>query len=96
MFGIARPFGIGRSPSTIGLKLSIHVHSQQVKQKETHGPQRSPECTDMKAIFSQNTVNVHARKIECCREKRALKGLKCSHSLTRRDTHMMLVSFCSE
>ena len=24
---------------------------------EAHRPQRSPECTAMKAIFSQNTVN---------------------------------------
>ena len=26
-------------------------------------PQRSPECTAMKAIFSQNTVNVACKKI---------------------------------
>ena len=29
---------------------------------EAHGPQRSPECTAMKAIFSQNTVNVACKK----------------------------------
>ena len=29
---------------------------------EDHGPQRSPECTAMKAIFSQNTVNVAWKK----------------------------------
>ena len=30
---------------------------------EAHGPQRSPECTAMKAIFSQNTVTVACKKI---------------------------------
>ena len=29
---------------------------------EARGPQRSPECTAMKAIFSQNTVNVAGKK----------------------------------
>ena len=29
---------------------------------EAHGPQRSPECTAMTAIFSQNTVNVACKK----------------------------------
>ena len=29
---------------------------------EAHGPQRSPECTAMKAIFSQSTVNVACKK----------------------------------
>ena len=29
---------------------------------EAHGPQRSPECTDTKAIFSPNTVNVACKK----------------------------------
>ena len=29
---------------------------------ETHGPQRSPECTGRKTIFSQNTVNVARKK----------------------------------
>ena len=29
---------------------------------ETHGPQHSPECTAMKAIFSKNTVNVACKK----------------------------------
>ena len=30
---------------------------------EAHGPQSSPECTAMKAIFSQNTINVACKKI---------------------------------
>ena len=30
---------------------------------EAHGPQCSPECTGMKAIFSQNTVKVACKKI---------------------------------
>ena len=30
---------------------------------EAHGLQRSPECTAMKAIFSQNTVNVACKKL---------------------------------
>ena len=29
-----------------------------MQEPEAHGPQRSPACTAMKAIFSQNTVNV--------------------------------------
>ena len=29
---------------------------------EAHGPQRSPECISMKAIFSQNTVYVACKK----------------------------------
>ena len=29
---------------------------------EAHGPQRSPECTAMKVIFNQNTVNVACKK----------------------------------
>ena len=29
---------------------------------EAHGPQHSPECTVLKAIFSQNTVNVACKK----------------------------------
>ena len=36
-----------------------HILAGQYNNKpEAHGPQRSPECTAMKAIFSQNTVNV--------------------------------------
>ena len=29
---------------------------------EAHGPQCSPECTAIKAIFSQNNVNVACNK----------------------------------
>ena len=29
---------------------------------EDHGPQRSPECTAMKVIFSQKTVNIACKK----------------------------------
>ena len=29
---------------------------------EAHGPQCSPECIAMKAMFSQNTVNVACKK----------------------------------
>ena len=29
---------------------------------EAHGQQRSPECTAMKAIFSQNSLNVACKK----------------------------------
>ena len=38
------------------------AHLLQVSKPETHGPQHSPECTVMKAIFSQNTVNVACKK----------------------------------
>ena len=37
-------------------------HLLQVSKPEAHGPQRSPECTAMKATFSQNTVNVACKK----------------------------------
>ena len=37
--------------------IPILLHKQ-----EAHGPQRSPECAVMKAIFSQNTVNVACKK----------------------------------
>ena len=32
------------------------------EQPEAHGPQRSPDCTAMKAIFSQDTVKVAGKK----------------------------------
>ena len=35
-----------------------------IKKPEAHGPQRLPECIAMKAIFSQNTVNVACKKNE--------------------------------
>ena len=35
---------------------------RQAKKPEALGPRRSPECTAMKAIFSQNTVNVACKK----------------------------------
>ena len=58
---------------TIRLKIShsvnLYKNSIDIGQKiytffkpEAHGPQRSPECTAMKAIFSQNTVNVACKK----------------------------------
>ena len=37
-------------------------HNSPKEQPEAHGPQRSPECTAMKAIFSQNTVIVACKK----------------------------------
>ena len=49
--------------------LSIHFDSISGKKKTVHkaepeanGPQRSHECTAMKAIFSQNTVDVACKK----------------------------------
>ena len=36
---------------------------------EAHGPQCSPECTAMKAIFSQNTVNVACHQSKCHQSK---------------------------
>ena len=35
---------------------------QVIKEPEAHWPQHSPECTAMKVIFSQNTVNVACQK----------------------------------
>ena len=35
---------------------------RKLEKPEAHGPQRSPECTAMKALFSQNTVNVACKK----------------------------------
>ena len=40
------------------------VVSRANLKSEAHGPQRSPECTAMKAIFSQNTVNGACKKNE--------------------------------
>ena len=39
------------------------AHHSQYMIPEAHGQQRSPECTAIKAIFSQNTVNVACKKI---------------------------------
>ena len=36
--------------------------TRAIQNPEAHGPQRSPECTAMKAIFSQNNVNVACKK----------------------------------
>ena len=35
---------------------------KRMQKPESHGPQRSPECIAMMAIFSQNTVNVACKK----------------------------------
>ena len=39
------------------------IYMYKIMKPEAHGPQRSPECTAMKAIFSQNIVNVACKKI---------------------------------
>ena len=36
---------------------------QFIKEPKAHGPQHSPESTAMKAMFSQNIVNVACKKI---------------------------------
>ena len=43
------------------LDCKLPIKFSEVK-PEAHGPQRSPECTAMKATFSQNTVNVACKK----------------------------------
>ena len=35
---------------------------REMDKPEAHRPQRSPECIAMKAIFSQNNVNVACKK----------------------------------
>ena len=49
--------GIKMFENLMNMKI-IYLHKP-----EAHRPQRSPECTAMKAIFSQNTEMLHARKI---------------------------------
>ena len=48
-------------PTNLNFADAMHVWNKSLK-PEAHGPQRSPECTAMKAIFSQNTVNVACKK----------------------------------
>ena len=68
-------FGLGMPPVTGGKTgqmktLNVFAKSdeipslpvQVIKEPEAHGPQRSPECTAMQDIFSQNTVNVACKK----------------------------------
>ena len=40
----------------------VESNTSKHRKPEAHGPQRSPEYTAMKAIFSQNTVNVACQK----------------------------------
>ena len=45
-----------------GIERLENMKERWIEISEVHGPQRSPECTAMKAIFSQNTVNVVCKK----------------------------------
>ena len=44
------------------LMQGLHQNFTNNEQPKAHGPQRLTECTAMKAIFSQNIVNVACKK----------------------------------
>ena len=63
--GSDKKFLLTSKPCPLGAVCPLprgYIHALNHEKTEAHGPQRSPECTAMKAIFSQNTVNVAYKK----------------------------------